>query len=117
MFAPAHLANWSGPQIDAECGAPHRLYRARRTSSYQAYFGANVEFKDEHHTYKAKDLAPHPQQCHAPDSRNFLACNGASRADAGREPAAEAERPGTEGFRDGVQRTCHTPPAGDLAQP
>jgi hypothetical protein len=56
MFAPAHLANWSGPQIDAECGAAHGAYRARRTSSYQAYFGANVEFKDEHHTYKAKDL-------------------------------------------------------------
>jgi hypothetical protein len=57
MFATAHLANWSGPRIDAECAVKHRAYRARRTSSYQTYFAAHVEIKDEHHAYKAKDLA------------------------------------------------------------
>lgn len=56
MFAAAHLANWSGPRIAAECGAAHSAYRAQRTGSYQRYFAANAHLKDEHHSYKAKDL-------------------------------------------------------------
>jgi len=56
VFAPAHLANWSGPRIAAECSAAHAAYRARRTSGYQAYFTANADLKDDHHSYKAKDL-------------------------------------------------------------
>lgn len=57
MAASAHLASWSGPKIAAECSAAYNAYRADKTDSYRAFFTAHRELRDEHHEYKARDLA------------------------------------------------------------
>lgn len=57
MPSSPHLAAWTGPEIHQECQAAYSAYRRAKTESYTAYFGAHAEFKDEHHPYKARDLA------------------------------------------------------------
>lgn len=57
MPSSAHLAAWTGPEIFAECSAAYRAYSYAKTESYTAYFTAHPELRDEHHPYKARDLA------------------------------------------------------------
>jgi hypothetical protein len=57
VFGAPHLANWTGPKIAAECSSTYNAYRAAKTDSYRAYFAAHHELRDEHHEYKARDLA------------------------------------------------------------
>jgi hypothetical protein len=52
----AHLSNWTGAEIDAECAKAHRVYAKRRTDQYRAYFSANEHLKDPTHAYKARDM-------------------------------------------------------------
>lgn len=56
MSTPADLANWTGPEVFAECADAYKRYRAAKTESYRAYFNAHRELRDEHHEYKAHDL-------------------------------------------------------------
>ena len=57
MTATAHLADWTGPEVIAECRAAYNAYRADRTESYRAYFTANPHLRADDHAYKARDLA------------------------------------------------------------
>lgn len=57
MAGAAHLGNWNGPKIADECSVAYNAYRAAKTNSYRAYFTAHRELRDEHHEYKAGDLA------------------------------------------------------------
>jgi hypothetical protein len=52
----AHLAQWTGPDVHAECRAAHAAYAARRTDAYRAYFAARRDLKAADHEYKARDL-------------------------------------------------------------
>lgn len=56
MTEAAHLANWSGPEVAAQCRKAYNAYRANKTESYRAYFTANPHLKADNHGYKAKDL-------------------------------------------------------------
>ena len=57
MATGTHLANWTGPEVIAECRAAHNAYRAARTDTYRAYFAANPHLKAEDHAYTATNLA------------------------------------------------------------
>lgn len=57
MPTSAHLATWTGPEIFQECRTAYGAYAKAKTESYRAYFAAHGELKDEHHPYKARDLA------------------------------------------------------------
>ena len=37
MSSPAHLSNWTGAKVAAECGKAYNAYRAAKTESYRAY--------------------------------------------------------------------------------
>ena len=53
----SHLAEWTGPEVHAECRAAYNVYRSRRTETYRTYFAAKLDLKAEDHDYKARDLA------------------------------------------------------------
>lgn len=57
MPRSSHLATWTGPEIFQECQVAYRAYASAKTESNRAYFTAHPELKDEHHPYKAGDLA------------------------------------------------------------
>jgi len=57
MSRSAHLANWTELEVFEECRVAYAAYARAKTESYIAYFGAHAELRDEHHTYKARDLA------------------------------------------------------------
>lgn len=57
MAAPAHLANWTGPKVAAECSKAYSAYRAAKTESYRSYFTAHPHLRAADHQYKAKNLA------------------------------------------------------------
>jgi hypothetical protein len=52
-----HLSAWTGHQVYEECRVAYSAYARAKTDSYRAYFIAHPELKDEHHEYKARDLA------------------------------------------------------------
>ena len=52
-----HLGTWTGHEIYEECRDAHSAYARGKTGSYVAYFAAHPELRDEHHPYKARDLA------------------------------------------------------------
>lgn len=53
----AHLANWTGATVTAECKTAYNAYKKAKTESYRAYFTANSHLKAANHDYKASDLA------------------------------------------------------------
>jgi hypothetical protein len=53
----SHLAEWTGPEVRAECRAAYNTCRSRRTETYRTYFAARAHLKAEDHDYKARDLA------------------------------------------------------------
>lgn len=52
----AHLADWTGAAVTAECRKAYNAYKAAKTDSYRAYFTTNVHLKAADHAYKASDL-------------------------------------------------------------
>jgi hypothetical protein len=52
-----HLGSWTGHEIYEECRVAYSAYAREKTESYVAYFAAHPELRDEHHPYKARDLA------------------------------------------------------------
>lgn len=57
MAPSAHLANWTGEMVAAECGKAYNAYRAAKTESYRAYFAGNPHLRAEDHEYKSLDLS------------------------------------------------------------
>jgi hypothetical protein len=52
-----HLSTWTGHEIYEESRVAYSSYAKAKTESYVAYFAAHPELRDEHHPYKARDLA------------------------------------------------------------
>jgi hypothetical protein len=57
LAASPHLADWTGPEVIAECRVAYNAYRAAKTESYRAYFAAKPHLRADDHPYKARDLA------------------------------------------------------------
>ncbi len=75
MAPLAHLANWSGPNVTAQCAAAYNAYRRAKTDSYRAYFFAHRELRDEHHEYKP---VTSPRPCPRSGAASPTTCRSAS---------------------------------------
>jgi hypothetical protein len=53
---PAHLSNWTGELVAAECRKAYNAYRTTKTESYRTFFTVNAHLRADDHEYKALDL-------------------------------------------------------------